>query len=176
MSADVLVVDDEADIRELVAGILEDEGYAVRTAADSDQALAAIRARKPSLLVLDIWMQGGGMDGLELLDMVKGLDADLPVIMISGHGNIETAVSAIKRGAVDYLAKPGDFEEIQAILTGSDIERPLAEARPMSADRVRWEHIQRIYEQSGRNVSETARRLNMHRRTLQRILAKRAPR
>jgi two-component system nitrogen regulation response regulator NtrX len=106
MNADVLVVDDEADIRELVAGILEDEGYAVRTAADSDQALAAFRARKPALLVLDIWMQGGGMDGLELLDMVKALDADLPVIMISGHGNIETAVSAIKRGAYEFLEKP----------------------------------------------------------------------
>ena len=106
MAADVLVVDDEADIRDLVAGILADEGYAVRTAADSEAALAAVRARKPALLVLDIWMQGGGMDGLELLDLVKGLDADLPVIMISGHGNIETAVSAIKRGAYDFLEKP----------------------------------------------------------------------
>jgi two-component system nitrogen regulation response regulator NtrX len=106
MAADVLVVDDEADIRDLVAGILADEGYAVRTAADSESALAAVRARKPSLLVLDIWMQGGGMDGLELLDLVKGLDPDLPVIMISGHGNIETAVSAIKRGAYDFLEKP----------------------------------------------------------------------
>jgi two-component system nitrogen regulation response regulator NtrX len=116
MSADVLVVDDEADIRELVAGILEDEGYAVRTAADSDQALAAIRARKPALLVLDIWMQGGGMDGLELLDMVKGLDADLPVIMISGHGNIETAVSAIKRGAYDFLEKPFKSDRLLMIV------------------------------------------------------------
>ncbi len=106
MAADVLVVDDEADIRELVAGILTDEGYAVRTANDSESALAEIRARKPSLLILDIWMQGGGMDGLELLDLVKGLDADLPVIMISGHGNIETAVSAIKRGAYEFLEKP----------------------------------------------------------------------
>ena len=106
MAADVLVVDDEADIRELVAGILSDEGYKVRTAADSEQALAAIKARKPSLLILDIWMQGGGMDGLELLDLVKGLDGDLPVIMISGHGNIETAVSAIKRGAYEFLEKP----------------------------------------------------------------------
>ncbi len=106
MAADVLVVDDEADIRELVAGILSDEGYAVRTAADSESALAAIRARKPALLVLDIWMQGGGMDGLELLDLVKELDADLPVLMISGHGNIETAVNAIKRGAYDFLEKP----------------------------------------------------------------------
>ncbi len=106
MTSDVLIVDDEADIRDLVAGILEDEGYSVRTAQDSETALAAIRARKPSLLVLDIWMQGGGMDGLELLDLVKTLDPDLPVVMISGHGNIETAVSAIKRGAYDFLEKP----------------------------------------------------------------------
>ncbi|MDP3855714.1 sigma-54 dependent transcriptional regulator [Phenylobacterium sp.] len=106
MAADVLVVDDEADIRELVAGILSDEGYGVRTATDSESALAAIKSRKPALLILDIWMQGGGMDGLELLDMVKALDPDLPVIMISGHGNIETAVSAIKRGAYEFLEKP----------------------------------------------------------------------
>ena len=106
MAADILVVDDEADIRELVAGILEDEGYAVRTAADSNGALAAFRARRPSLLVQDIWMQGGGLDGLEMLDAVKGIDPDLPVVMISGHGTIETAVSAIKRGAYDFLEKP----------------------------------------------------------------------
>ena len=116
MNADVLVVDDEADIRELVAGILSDEGYAVRTAADSDSALAALRARKPSLLVLDIWMQGGGMDGLELLDLVKTLDADLPVIMISGHGNIETAVSAIKRGAYEFLEKPFKSDRLLMIV------------------------------------------------------------
>jgi len=106
MAADVLVVDDEADIRELVAGILTDEGYSVRTANDSESALAAVRARAPALLILDIWMSGGGMDGLELLDLVKELDPDLPVIMISGHGNIETAVSAIKRGAYEFLEKP----------------------------------------------------------------------
>ncbi|MEH0194777.1 sigma-54 dependent transcriptional regulator [Caulobacter sp. CCNWLY153] len=123
MSADVLVVDDEVDIRDLVAGILEDEGYAVRTAADADQALAALRARKPALLVLDIWMQGGGMDGLELLDMVKTLDADLPVIMISGHGNIETAVSAIKRGAYEFLEKP--FKSDRLLLV---VERALEAA------------------------------------------------
>jgi two-component system nitrogen regulation response regulator NtrX len=106
MAADILVVDDEADIRDLVAGILEDEGYAVRTAADSDSALAAIRARRPSLLIQDIWMQGGGLDGLEVLDLVKAIDPEMPVVMISGHGNIETAVSAIKRGAYDFLEKP----------------------------------------------------------------------
>ena len=106
MAADILVVDDEADIRDLVAGILEDEGYAVRTAENSDGALAAFRARRPALLVLDIWMQGGGLDGLELLDVVKGVDPDTPVVMISGHGSIETAVSSIKRGAYDFLEKP----------------------------------------------------------------------
>ena len=121
--ADILVVDDEADIRELVSGILEDEGHAVRTAADSNAALAAIRDRKPSLLVLDIWMQGGGLDGLELLDLVKELDADLPVVMISGHGNIETAVSALKRGAYDFLEKPFKSDRLLVV-----IERALESA------------------------------------------------
>jgi two-component system nitrogen regulation response regulator NtrX len=106
MISDILVVDDEADIRELVAAVLQDEGYAVRTAANAEAALASIRTRKPALVVLDIWMTGGGMDGLGLLDVLTGLDNDLPVIMISGHGNIETAVSAIKRGAYDFLEKP----------------------------------------------------------------------
>jgi two-component system nitrogen regulation response regulator NtrX len=123
MAADVLVVDDEADIRELVAGILADDGYAVRTATDSESALAAIRARRPSLLILDIWMAGGGMDGLELLDMVKALDVDMPVIMISGHGNIETAVSAIKRGAYEFLEKP--FKSDRLLLV---VERALEAA------------------------------------------------
>lgn len=121
--ADVLVVDDEADIRDLVSGLLEDEGHAVRTASNSEEALAAIRARKPSLLVLDIWMQGGGMDGLELLDLVMELDADLPVVMISGHGNIETAVSALKRGAYDFLEKP--FKSDRLLLV---VERALEAA------------------------------------------------
>ena len=116
MIGDVLVVDDEADIRELVAGILADEGYAVRTAEDSDGALAAVRSRKPSLAILDIWMQGGGLDGLELLDVIKGLDGDLPVIMISGHGNIETAVSAIKRGAYDFLEKPFKADRLLVVV------------------------------------------------------------
>jgi two-component system nitrogen regulation response regulator NtrX len=127
MAADVLVVDDEADIRELVAGILSDEGYAVRTANDSESALAAIKSRKPALLILDIWMQGGGMDGLELLDLVKDLDADLPVIMISGHGNIETAVSAIKRGAYEFLEKPFKSDRlllcVERALENSNLKR-----------------------------------------------------
>jgi two-component system nitrogen regulation response regulator NtrX len=136
MAADVLVVDDEADIRELVAGILSDEGYHVRTAADSEQALAAVRARKPALLVLDIWMQGGGIDGLELLDLLKELDADLPVIMISGHGNIETAVNAIKRGAYDFLEKPFKSDRlllvVQRALEAANLKRENRRLRTQS--------------------------------------------
>src|SRR6185295_12079982 len=105
-ASDILIVDDEADIRELVAGILQDEGYETRTARDSDSALTSIGSRRPNLLFLDIWLQGSKLDGLQLLDSVKGEHPELPVVMISGHGNIETAVSAIKRGAYDFIEKP----------------------------------------------------------------------
>ncbi|MEO7814300.1 MAG: sigma-54 dependent transcriptional regulator [Sphingomicrobium sp.] len=106
MALDVLVVDDEADIRDLVAGVLEDEGYAVRTAADSDSALSAIEDRRPSLVLLDVWLQGSRLDGLQILEQVKKRDPTLPVIMISGHGNLDTAVAAIREGAVDFIEKP----------------------------------------------------------------------
>ena len=114
--ADILVVDDEADIRDLVAGLLEDEGHSIRTASNSDEALAAIRARKPSLALLDIWMQGGGIDGLELLDISRTIDPDLPVVMISGHGNIETAVSALQRGAYDFIEKPFKSDRLVVVI------------------------------------------------------------
>ena len=104
--ADILIIDDEADIRDLVAGILEDDGHQVRAARDSDEALDAIRRRRPSLVVLDIWLQGSRIDGLELLAMFKEIDAELPVVVISGHGTIETAVSAIRKGAYDFIEKP----------------------------------------------------------------------
>jgi two-component system, NtrC family, nitrogen regulation response regulator NtrX len=137
MTGDVLIVDDEPDIRELVAGILSDEGYSVRVAADSNEALAAVRARRPSLLVLDIWMQGAGIDGLELLDLVKELDADLPVVMISGHGNIETAVSAIKRGAYDFLEKPFKSDRlllvVERALEATSLKRENRRLRTLSA-------------------------------------------
>ncbi len=106
MASDILIVDDEADIRELVAGILQDEGYEARTARDSDEALAALRARRPNLVFLDIWLQGSRLDGLQLLDSVKAEHPEMPVVMISGHGNIETAVAAIKQGAYDFIEKP----------------------------------------------------------------------
>src|SRR5437764_1353731 len=106
MAGDILIVDDEADIRDLVAGILDDEGYGTRTAGNSDDALAAVKSRRPGLLFLDIWLQGSRLDGLQLLDAVKEEHPELPVVMISGHGNIETAVAAIKRGAYDFIEKP----------------------------------------------------------------------
>jgi len=106
MASDILIVDDEVDICELVAGLLQDEGYATRTARDSDGALNEIKSRRPNLLFLDIWLQGSRLDGLQLLDTVKEQHPDMPVVMISGHGNIETAVAAIKRGAYDFIEKP----------------------------------------------------------------------
>src|SRR5260221_12889283 len=106
MAAEILVVDDETDIRDLVAGILQDEGYSAHTARNSDDALAAIAARRPNLVFLDIWLQGSKLDGLQLLDAVKQEHRELPVVMISGHGNIETAVYAIKHGAYDFIEKP----------------------------------------------------------------------
>jgi two-component system nitrogen regulation response regulator NtrX len=106
MASDILVVDDEADIRELVSGILEDEGHRCRLARDSDEALKAIEERRPNLVILDIWLQGSRLDGLEVLSIIKRVHPDLPVVIISGHGNIETAVTAIKRGAYDYIEKP----------------------------------------------------------------------
>src|SRR6185437_11920574 len=106
MAAEILIVDDETDIRDLVAGILQDEGYNARTARNSDEAIAAILSRRPNLVFLDIWLQGSRLDGLQLLDAVKQEHPELPVVMISGHGNIETAVAAIKHGAYDFIEKP----------------------------------------------------------------------
>ena len=116
MALDILIVDDETDIRELIAGILEDEGYGARTAGDSDGALAAIAERRPSLIVLDVWLQGSRLDGIELLDEIKRRDPTLPVVVISGHGNIETAVAAIKRGAYDFIEKPFQSEQLLLVV------------------------------------------------------------
>ena len=115
MARDILIVDDEADIRELIGGLLEDDGYSPREAADADGALKAIQARKPSLIILDVWLQGSRLDGLELLEEFKRIDENLPVIVISGHGTIETAVGAIRKGAYDFLEKP--FKSDKLLLT-----------------------------------------------------------
>src|SRR5471032_3361788 len=117
MASDILIVDDEADICELVAGLLQDEGYATRTARDSDGALNEIKSRRPNLVFLDIWLQGRRLDGLQLLDTVKEQHPDMPVVMISGHGNIETAVAAIKRGAYDFIEKPFKADRLVLVAT-----------------------------------------------------------
>jgi two-component system, NtrC family, nitrogen regulation response regulator NtrX len=136
MAADILIVDDEADIRELVAGILQDEGYSTRTARDSDEAISAVTTRRPSLVFLDIWLQGSKLDGLQLLDAVKNEHTDMPVVMISGHGNIETAVSAIKRGAYDFIEKPFKADRLVLIaeraLENSRLKREVKELKQWS--------------------------------------------
>lgn len=137
MAQDILVIDDEADIRDLVSGILEDEGHQVRTARDSDEALDAFKRRKPSLVVLDVWLQGSRVDGLELLAMFKEIDPDMPVIVISGHGTIETAVAAIRKGAYDFVEKPFTADRlllvVQRALETSRLKRENAELRVRSA-------------------------------------------
>ncbi len=136
MSADILIVDDETDIRELVAGILEDEGHRARKAGNSDEALAAIEARRPHLVFLDIWLQGSRLDGLQVLDVIKEHNPDLPVVMISGHGNIETAVSAIKRGAYDFIEKPFKADRLVLVaeraLEASRLKREVRDLRSQS--------------------------------------------
>ncbi|MFN4009689.1 MAG: sigma-54-dependent transcriptional regulator [Pannonibacter sp.] len=138
MAYDILIVDDETDIREMIAGILDDEGYGTRTASDSDSALAAIKDRRPSLVVLDIWLQGSRLDGLALLDEIKAQDKDLPVVIISGHGNVETAVSAIKRGAYDYIEKPFKADRLLLIteraLEASNLRREIRDLKQRSGD------------------------------------------
>src|SRR6186713_755794 len=142
MASDILIIDDEADIRELVAGILQDEGYETRTARDSDSALSSIASRRPNLLFLDIWLQGSKLDGLQLLDSVKGEHPDLPVVMISGHGNIETAVSAIKRGAYDFIEKPFKADRLVLVaeraLEASRLKREVRDlkSRSVQASRI----------------------------------------
>ncbi|MEM8920319.1 MAG: response regulator, partial [Pseudomonadota bacterium] len=137
MNSEILVVDDEIDIRELIGGILEDEGYSVRTAGDSESALAAVRTRAPSLVVLDVWLKGSEFDGLEILSMLKTLDPLLPVIVISGHGTVETAVTAIRRGAYDYVEKPFKADKlllvVQRALENAKLRRENSDLRARAA-------------------------------------------
>ncbi|MDA0369348.1 MAG: ActR/PrrA/RegA family redox response regulator transcription factor [Proteobacteria bacterium] len=169
----LLIVDDDAPFRDRLARAMEKRGFAVATAADEAGAAAAIATHKPTHAVLDLRLEKGF--GLDIVPVIRAQNPDARIVILTGYGNIATAVAAVKAGAVDYLAKPADADEIEAALLASGLDKPPPPDQPMSADRVRWEHIQRIFELCDRNVSETARRLNMHRRTLQRILAKRSP-
>jgi two-component system response regulator RegA len=170
----LLLADDDRPFLTRLTRAMESRGFQV-TAVDSvAEGLATIRRTAPAFAVVD--MRLGDGNGLDIISELKALRPDSRGIILTGYGNIATAVTAVKLGAFDYLAKPADADEIYNALMAIQHDKAELPENPMSADRVRWEHIQRIYELCGRNVSETARRLNMHRRTLQRILAKRAPR
>ena len=170
----LLIVDDDKAFSARLARAMEGRGYAVRVAESVADGVAAIDTEAPAYAVID--MRLGDVNGLEVIARLKERRPDARGVILTCYVNIATAVTAVKLGAFDYLAKPADADEIHAALMAQPGERAMPPENPMSADRVRWEHIQRVYELCGRNVSETARRLNMHRRTLQRILAKRAPR
>ena len=170
----LLIVDDDKSFLQRLARAMESRGFEVMTAEAVAEGLQHVERAAPAFAVVD--MRLGDGSGLDVISALKERRPDARAIILTGYGNIATAVNAIKIGAIDYLAKPADADDVVAALLALEGRKAEPPEHPMSADRVRWEHIQRIYELCGRNVSETARRLNMHRRTLQRILAKRAPR
>jgi two-component system response regulator RegA len=169
----LLIVEDDKSFLQRLAKAMESRGFSVTTAETVSDGLLQVERAAPAFAVVDMRLADG--NGLDVISALKRRRPDARGIVLTGYGNIATAVNAIKLGAVDYLAKPADADDVVNALLATEGRKPEPPENPMSADRVRWEHIQRIYELCGRNVSETARRLNMHRRTLQRILAKRAP-
>ncbi|ODA66326.1 Photosynthetic apparatus regulatory protein RegA [Methyloligella halotolerans] len=168
----LLIVDDDRAFLARLARAMETRGFEVEIAPTVEEGLTALRKRPPAFAVVDMRLDDG--NGLDVIAALADIRPGARAVVLTGYGNIATAVNAVKLGAVDYLAKPADADDVYNALIAKDAKAPPPE-NPMSADRVRWEHIQRVYELCNRNVSETARRLNMHRRTLQRILAKRAP-
>jgi two-component system, response regulator RegA len=170
----LLIVDDDKTFLTRLSRAMEARGYEVDAADSVSAGLASLARKPPAYAVIDLRLQDGV--GLDVISELKRVRPEARGIILTGYGNIATAVTAVKLGAFDYLPKPADADEIDAALRAEKGTKADLPENPMSADRVRWEHIQRVFELCGRNVSETARRLSMHRRTLQRILAKRAPR
>ena len=176
LSADkrLLVVDDDMTFRQRLAQAMEKRGYHVTQAESIASGVRAAKANPPRFAVVDLRLSDGS--GLDMVAAIREANPEARIVMLTGYGNIATAVAAVKTGAVDYLSKPADPDAIEAAFRQHDGSAlPPPPEQPMTAERVRWEHIQRVYEQCDRNVSETARRLRMHRRTLQRILHKYAP-
>lgn len=171
--ATLMILDDDSPFRTRFGRAMEQRGFSVTAIETIEAAKSFVNISPPAFAVLDMRLQDG--NGLDIVDLLHAKRPDSKMVMLTGYGNLATAVSAVKRGAVDYLSKPADADDVCKALLAERDETPEPPENPMSADRVRWEHIQRVYELCGKNVSETARRLNMHRRTLQRILAKRAP-
>lgn len=175
MSTDLslLIVDDDEPLRLRLARAMEKRGYMVQAADSVATGIQMARSRPPAYAVVDLKLADG--NGLDVVSAIRAVRQDARVVMLTGYGNIATAVAAVKAGAVDYLPKPADADDVDRALRAGNAAHPAPPDEPMSAERVRWEHIQRVFELCDRNVSETARRLKMHRRTLQRILAKRSP-
>lgn len=173
LDTSLLVVDDDRIFCERLARALSSRGFAARTATSVAEALEAIKKAPPAFAVIDLRLGDG--NGLDVIRMLTARRADARAVILTGYGAIATAIMAVKLGAFDYLAKPANADDVVAALMAGRLDNPCENGAPMSADRVRWEHIQRVYEACERNVSETARQLDMHRRTLQRILGKHAP-
>ncbi|MFI0396381.1 ActR/PrrA/RegA family redox response regulator transcription factor [Paracoccus jiaweipingae] len=169
----LLLVDDDEIFVSRLARAMEKRGFRTTTALSVAEAKRLVAEAPPAFAVVDLRLEDGS--GLDVVEMLRESREDARIIVLTGYGAIATAVAAVKMGATDYLSKPADANDISAALLAQGEALPPPPENPMSADRVRWEHIQRVYEQCDRNVSETARRLHMHRRTLQRILAKRSP-
>jgi len=169
----LLIVEDDRPFASRLSRAMEARGFTVEVAETAAEGLSRIRSTPPQYAVVDMRLEDG--NGLDVIARLKDVNASARAIILTGYGNLATAVTAVKLGAVDYLSKPADADDVYAALTANPGQKAEPPRNPMSADRVRWEHIQRVYEGCDRNVSETARRLSMHRRTLQRILAKRAP-
>lgn len=170
----LLLVDDDEPFLKRLARAMEKRGFEPEAVGTVAGGKAIATARPPAYAVIDLRLEDG--NGLDVVEVLRERRPDARIVVLTGYGAIATAVAAVKIGATDYLSKPADANDITAALLARSDELPPPPDNPMSADRVRWEHIQRVYELCDRNVSETARRLNMHRRTLQRILAKRSPR
>jgi two-component system, response regulator RegA len=170
----LLIVDDDRPFRERLARAMQARGFEVLMAETVREGISIAKERSPAYAVVDLKLDDG--NGLDVVETLHEVRPNTRVVVLTGFGNIATAVAAVKFGAIDYLPKPADADDIMSALLAAPGAKPNPPENPMSADRVRWEHIQRVYELCGHNVSETARRLNMHRRTLQRILAKRSPR
>ena len=170
----LLLCDDDAPLRKSLQRAMERRGFRVYAAESLKEGVSLAHTIRPEYAVVDLRLEDGS--GIELVKRLRELHPKCRIVILTGYGNIATAVAAVKAGDVDYLAKPADADDVINALLANGSGLPPPPSNPMSADRVRWEHIQRVFEQCNRNVSETARRLNMHRRTLQRILNKRAPR
>ena len=170
----LIIVDDDDPFRSRLSRAMEKKGFSVKEAKTVEKALEVIKSFPPSFAVVDLRLEtGNGLDVVKELSKVK---KDSRIVMLTGYGNLPTAVAAVKAGAIDYMAKPVDADDVEAALLANPDTKAKPPENPMSADRVKWEHIHRVFELCNRNVSETARRLKMHRRTLQRILSKRSPR